>query len=343
NSARGPRAPGERNHYDYTVPLHVYDYANSQFTDVTMTTTFNTHEAGTGRNQREIESLSAGITSHLWNDRLVTTFGVRKDEYRARATTAGAITDRDGNQVEPALTSAEKWVDGLYQTDLIFNRWNLWDELEGTTRTSGAVLRPFRNWNTIESRANSGSLWWQFVRDFGFSYNESDNFNAPDQAQVDAFGTPLPKPTGEGKDYGIQFSLFDEKLFARVTWFEASNQNERTNPGTSISRLVFNVDQTLFRNWARTIAMINMGMDPTLDGFGTDLSQQVEDQVQDAAEVIWQQSYDYYESLPGAIYATRNAEAEGVEAQITYNPSRNWTMKFTFGKQETKYSGVLKE
>lgn len=29
--------------------------------------------------------------------------------------------------------------------------------------------------------------------------------------------------------------------------------------------------------------------------------------------------------------------------QITYNPTRNWTMKFTGGQQETVYDGVLKE
>jgi hypothetical protein len=32
-----------------------------------------------------------------------------------------------------------------------------------------------------------------------------------------------------------------------------------------------------------------------------------------------------------------------VEAEINYNPTRNWTMKFTFGKQDTKYSSVLNE
>jgi hypothetical protein len=181
------------------------------------------------------------------------------------------------------------------------------------------------------------------VRDFGVSYNQSSNFNAPDAAQVDAFGNQLPKPTGEGKDYGFQFSLFDNKLFARVTWFEASNENERTNPGTSISRLVNNVDTTLFRNWARTIALINMGRDPRVDGFDANLTPADEDAVRAAAADIWKQSYTYYDDLPGSIYATRNAESKGVEAQVTYNPSPNWTMKFTFGKQDTKYSGVLKE
>src|SRR5690606_25057541 len=207
--------------------------------------------------------------------------------YKARGTTTGAILDEDGNEVEPGMTNAERWVDGIFQTDTVFNRWNRWDRLEGTTRTTGAVLRPFSNWNGIETRANDGSQWHQFVRSLGFSYNKSDNFNPPPAAQVDGFGNPLPKPTGEGEDMGIQFSLLDDKLFARINWFKATNENERTNPGTSISRLVGNVDTTLFRNWARTIALINMGHDPIdAANFGTNLTPAEEQALEDATAQI---------------------------------------------------------
>jgi outer membrane receptor protein involved in Fe transport len=336
------QASGEWNPFTYTGGINVYNYANSQFESLGMTTTFNDFDTSTGRNQREIESISAGMTNYLWNDRLVTTFGVRHDDYKARATTNGAITDQDGNVIEPAMTNPEKWVNGVYQTQTVFNRWNRWDELSGNTKTLGGVLKPFRNWNTIDRRADSGSLWWQFVRDFGISYNQSDNFDAPAAAQVDAFGKPLPKPTGEGKDYGFQFTLLDNKLFARVTWFEATNQNERTNPGTSISRLTLNVDTTLYRDWARTIAKINMGMDPTSTTFNDTLSANDEQAVEDAAAKIWQLPYTYYTDV-GSIYATRNAEAKGIELQINYNPTRNWTMKVTGGKQTTVYSNVLRE
>lgn len=336
------RSSGEWNPLRYTGDIRVYDYASSSFDTVNMTTAFNTFDASTARNQREINSLSAGMTNYLWDDRLVTTFGMRRDKYKARVSTNGAFTDEDG-VLHPAMTNAEKWVDGYYQTDVVFNRFNRYDRLTGDTKTVGFVFRPFDNWSSIESRANSGSLFWQFVRDFGISYNNSDNFNAPTSAQVDAFGNPLAKPTGEGKDYGFQFSLFDSKLFARVTWFEATNQNERTNPGTSISRLVNQVDETLFRNWARTITMINMGMDPTASGFGENLTPAQEDQVQAGAAQIWKQSYTYYGDLGGSIGATRDAEAEGVEAEINYNPTRNWTMKFTFGKQRTVYNNVLRQ
>jgi outer membrane receptor protein involved in Fe transport len=327
----------------YTGNMGYYDFDAKAWKDLSMTTGFIDHSATTGSTQRQVDSLSFGLTSYLWKERLVTTFGWRKDKYKARSTTTGAILDSaGGSQIAPGLTNPEKWVNGIFQTDLVQQRYNYWDQLSGITRTAGAVLKPFKYRNNIETRANNGSLFWQFVQDFGLSYNQSDNFNPPSAAQVDAFGNPLPKPTGAGKDYGFQFSLFDNKLFARVNWFKSTNENERTNPGTSISRLTGNVDTTLFRNWARTIALINSGQDPTLPNFGVGLTPAEEQQIEDATAQIWKQPYNYYDDV-GSIYATRSAEAKGLEVTVTYNPTRNWTMKFTAGKQTTVYSNVLKE
>lgn len=335
------RGSGEWNYDRYTGNITTYNYGTNQWEDISMTQEYNLHEATTSRNERRIDTVKAGLTSYLWNERLITTLGVSKDKYRARATTAGAITHPDGS-VTPGMTNQEKWVDGRFQKDALFNRWNVWDELEGTTRTAGAVLYPFRNWNSIENNAANGDGFAQFLQGLGFFYNKSDNFNPPSAAQVDGFGNPLPKPTGEGEDYGVQVTMLDGKLYARLTFFEASNENERTNPGTSISRLVSNVDTTLFRNWARTIALINMGRDPTTQDWDV-VAPEEEAALESAISEIWGQDHDYYDNLPGQIYATRSAEAEGVELSITYNPIRNWTIKVTASQQETKYANVLKE
>ena len=339
------RSTGEFNDLVYNGRMNYYDFGASDWKTLGTTMGFFDMSASTSATQRVVESSSFGLTSNFWNDRLITTFGVRKDDYKARTTTTGAILDGPGgNQIEPGMSSAEQFVDGWFQTDTVLKRFNYWDELSGTTRTTGAVLRPFSKWSGIEDRASNGSQLAQFVSSLGFSYNKSDNFNPPPAAQVDAFGNQLPKPTGVGEDWGVQFSLFDNKLFARVNWFKASNQDERTNPGTSISRLTGNVDTTLFRNWARTIAMINRGLDPlNSQEFNTNNYSQAEiDALDDEAAAIWGLPFDYYDDV-GTIYATRDAVAEGVEIQLTYNPTRNWTMKFTAGQQETKYSNVLKE
>ncbi|WP_221033195.1 TonB-dependent receptor plug domain-containing protein [Actomonas aquatica] len=339
------RSSGKFNDLAYNGRISYYDFNNSEWRGIGTTSGYIDMSASTGATERVVDSTSFGLTSNLWNDRLVTTFGVRKDDYKARNTTTGAILDGPGgNQVEPGMSTAEQFIDGWFQTDTVLKRFNYWDELSGTTRTTGAVLRPFSKWNGIEDRAAEGSQFHQFISSLGFSYNKSDNFNPPPAAQVDAFGNQLPKPTGEGEDWGVQFSLFDNKLFARVNWFKATNQDERTNPGTSISRLTGNVDTTLFRAWARELALINRGLDPTLrTDFNTDGWSQAElDALDEETAAIWGLPFDYYTDI-GSIYATRDAVAEGVEFQLTYNPTRNWTMKFTAGQQETKYSNVLKE
>ncbi len=329
------QSSGEWNNATYEGQLPYFNYDSNSWQTQRYATGYIDHSAHTGRNEREIDSKSVGLTSYLWEGRLVTTLGWREDEYQARSTTNGVLYDDDGNQIAPKMTNQEKWVDGYYQTETIFDRWNRWERLSGETTTVGAVVRPFDGWNGIDS---------EFLSSLGFSYNKSDNFNPPTSVQVDAFGNELPKPEGVGEDWGVQFSLLENKLFARINWFKASNDNERTNPGTSISRFTNNVDKTLFRNWARTISLINMGHDPVdTETFGKDLTPSEEDGLEAAAAAIWGLPYDYYDNLPGSIYATRSAVAEGMEVQLTYNPVKNWTIKFTGGKQETIYSNVLGE
>ncbi len=340
------RSAGYWDDLTYSGNISTYDYDTSSFQPMGVTTSFVDMDAGTARNQRIVDSLSAGITSYLWNDRIIATFGVRQDKFKARVTNTGtaAVKDSDGNVIAEAITAGDKFVDGYFNRDLLFNRWGPYSELTGTTRTIGGVFRPFKGWTAVESRASGGSGFWQFVRSFGLSYNKSGNFNPPGSALGDFYGKILPKPTGDGEDYGFQFSLFDEKLFARVTWFKASNTNENVALPTSGARVRDLVDSTLFRNWCRTIARINMGDDPTTQAWNDTIpaNSPKELAIQAAAEEIWQLPYNYY-VLPYTVGATRNAEAEGMEVEINYTPTPGWTMKATFGKQDTKYTNLYPE
>lgn len=337
------RAAGTWDPLSYRGDITVWDYDQGRFIPVNMTTEFIDFDAGTGRSRQIIDSVAAGLTSYLWENRLITTVGVRRDKFRSRNTNTvlSALTEADNvTQVSPAITNQQKWVDGVFQRDFLFNRWDRWTRLEYESSTLGGVLRPFQSWNRVEQNAATGSLWWQFVRDFGVSYNQSDNFNPPSAAFLDFYRKPLPLPTGEGKDWGIQFALMDRKLFARLNWFESTYDRENIAAPIVFTRLSNNIDQDNFRNWARTIAMINMGMDPTAAGFGTNLSQPQETAVQAAAAQIWGLPYDYYGFTRGA---TRSMNAKGMEVELNYTPNRNWTLKFTLTKQDTKYGQLLRE
>ena len=331
------------NQASYEGNMSYFNWGSNSWDSQRYQSAYLDHSAHTARSERDVQSMSVGGTGFFWNDRIITTLGWRRDDYRARDTTNGVLYEQDldsnGDLVvkEAAMTSVEQYVNGYYQTEEVFKRWQRWDEVSGETTTYGAVVRPFDNWKRIDS---------PFLKSLGFSYNRSDNFNPPSGAQVDVFGNELGKPTGVGEDWGIQFALADNKLFARINWFKATNENERASPGTTISRMTGNVDTTLFRNWARTIVLINHGYDPTNQeswALVDELTEAENEALEPEIAAIWGQDFDYYDNLPGSVYGTRSAEAEGVEVQITYNPLPNWTMKLTGGSQETKYSNVLKE
>ena len=344
-------ASGEWNPTTYTGDIKVYNYGTNSFENSNVTESYNTF-ADPVRSQRTLQSLSTGITSYLWQDRLTTTFGARLDKFKARNSTSGAITLADGTVI-PALTPQQKFLStGYYDLSSIWNRFGPWSRAIGRTKTGGGVLRPFRGWSSVDNRADNGSQFWQFVRDFGLVYNWSNNFDAPTGAQVDAFGKPLPNPQGIGRDVGFQFTALDNKLFARVTWFRSSAVNTRLSAGTALGRLTAQVPQTtpdasqasvdsLFKGWARAIAKINMGIDPRIDPAAT-LSPQQELDVESAAAKIWALPYSYYENLPGALTATGDAVSTGMEVQVNYN-TRNWRNRLTFGKQVTTNFNVLSQ
>ena len=344
-------ASGEWNPSTYTGDITVYNYLTNSFEKANVTETYNTF-ADPVRSQRTLQSLSTGITSYFWQERLTTTFGARLDKFKARNSTTGAITRPDGS-VTAALTPQQKFLPtGYFDLNSMWNRFGPWSRATGRTKTGGGVLRLFRNWSSIDSRADGGNQFWQIIRDFGLVYNWSNNFDAPSGAQNDAFGKPLPNPQGIGRDVGFQFTALDNKLFARVTWFRSTSQNQRLSAGTAIGRLTAQVPLTtpdsaqasvdaLFKGWARAIAKINMGIDPRIDPAAA-LSPQQELDIQAAAAKIWGMPYTYYESLTGAITATGDAVATGMEVQINYN-TQHWRNRLTFGKQYTSNSNVLKQ
>ncbi len=343
---------GEWNYDTYSGNIVAYNYINPGFENQPVTTQYVAGVTDPTRSQRTLQSWSTGATDYWWNDRLVTTFGARLDKFKARNTTSAQITLPDGSKIA-ALTNQQKFLpSGYYDYSSIWNRFQPWQYTVGRTKTGGGVLQPFKNWDSVDRRANDGNQLWQLIRNFGIVYNWSDNFDVPTSAQVDAFGKPLPNPRGVGRDVGFQVSALDNKLFARVTWFKSTSVNSRLSAGTPIGRLTSTPGLTtpdaapasvdgLFRSWARTIAKINLGLDPTLDT-PPPLTNQQELDVEAGAAKIWGLPFNYYNELPGAITATSDGTATGMEAQLNYN-TNHWRNRVTFGRQSTTTSNALQQ
>jgi hypothetical protein len=306
---------------------------------------------GSRRTQREVKGSQFALQSYLWEDRLIATIGWRQDNYRARITTSGALTDVLGKVTEPALTPAQLYVNntqtGYIDHDRVMSRWARWDKLSGSTKTMGAAFRPLKGWESVRTLGGTGSAVSEFLQSLTLYGNQSDNFNPPATYQTDYFFKPLAKPTGKGKDGGFGFNLFGNKLVARVNWYETESLNERTNAAsTLLTRLAYS-DTTTGIPWASAVQRIRNGIAAgrtlqdiiSVTNWNTDAVNNVADEAsQRKIYDLIQLPYLYYSGLSSG--ATQDSKSKGVEVQLTYNPSRNWTIKLTGSKSQASYKNI---
>jgi iron complex outermembrane receptor protein len=159
------------------------------------------------------------LPDRLKRDRLVLTYGYRKDAART-ATLDGASTTQDFSGLFPVLWDTEYDSYGAKES--------------GTTRNIGVVARP---------------LPW-----LSLSYNKSTTFDLS-LSRYDPFGTQLPGSAGEGRDYGVRIDLWGDKLSLKVNRYEntlgptrAIQQiNNYTNQFANVENRVAELDPSVAR------------------------------------------------------------------------------------------------
>jgi outer membrane receptor protein involved in Fe transport len=182
---------------------------------------------GTRHDGTLIKTRGAVLQSQLWDSRIVTTFGWRRDANHNRATPTPNF-GADGYTYDPASDAA----------------WGDWIRRDGATTTRGAVLKPFRGWERLNRMAESGKaagLAGQIIQSLNFHYNESDSFLPATLAQ-NLFGNLLPDPTGEGRDYGVSFGLPGNKLVLRYNQYVTKQRQARNGSSGTIASRVFRMD-----------------------------------------------------------------------------------------------------
>jgi hypothetical protein len=351
--------------------VQVWNYRNNSFEYHNLIEQTEFADNGSKRSQREVKGSSFAIQSYLWKDRLIATLGARHDDFRARVTTSGQITDINGNIIQPAMTTAELYTNGFtgeINHDAVMKRYGIWQKYGGSTKTIGLALRPFRDWQAIENLGGGNPRVSQFLSGLTFYFNQSNNFNPPAQYQTDYFFKPLAKPTGKTKEEGIGFNLFNNKLVARINWYETQNLDERTSAaGTLLTRAAYS-DTTTGYAWASTVERLRLELaagynlngtsDPrsifaalgssATTGWNTDTGVLTATGVNMASTAVQQRIYTtmqlpylYYSGLN--LGATQQSKSKGTEVQITFNPSPSWTIKFTGSKNQATYTKVAPE
>ncbi len=334
----------------FTSQVQVFNHTTQQFQNDTVVEQALFSSAGSFRTRREVKSWTLAAQSYLWEDRLIATLGWRHDDYRARITTVGAITDVLGKVTSPALTNAELFTTnstGLVNHDVVMSRWGRWDALKGDTKTLGAAFRPLRGLGFVSRAVGNDSFLSELLQGTTLYYNKSDNFNPPATYQTDYFFKPLPKPTGKGTDVGVGFNLLKNKLVVRVNWYENQSENERTGAAsTLLTRLAYS-DTTTGIPWASAVQRIRNGIAAgrTLDQI-ISVANWNTDNVNNVSDTANQQKiYDliklplnYYSGLSSG--ATQDSKVKGTELQVTFNPTPSWTMKVTGSKQQSTYKNI---
>ena len=248
------------------------------------------------RTRREIRTQSITTQNFFFNDRIVTTFGLRRDKNRSR--------DSNGATVDATT--------GLLNYDAL-KVWGPWVDKAGDTKTAGVVVKPFRWLNA--------------------HFNKSDSFQ-PAITQYNLFGEVLPNPTGEGRDYGITLSVLDQRLNFKFNRYTTLQVNSRSGDAGIVATRAIRMDTGRsgngndsfnFETWATQLANARFtaqGVVPTAA------------QTSSAVAKIMGLQEGFLDTLVGkSITETSDIAAKGLEFEVNYNPMRNWTMKVTAAQQ----------
>lgn len=142
--------------------------------------------------ERTVDSFILADQASFWNSRIVATAGYRIDQ----------LTQE---RMESRLDNTGQWA--------------------GTTGIP--VLDPSRV-TTFKFRGHTRTLGLMFhaTRQLSFFANTSQNIGLPDYTFVlGPDGVVPPPPEGKGVEYGAQFTLFDSKLFGRITYYNTKQSN----------------------------------------------------------------------------------------------------------------------
>lgn len=313
--------------------LKFYDWTTQAYSSSEMSFDHNLFYAGGGFGvtQKKTQSASFAWTGYMWKDRLIPTFGWRQDKLRISQNNRTGITNEQ-------LYSGGFGVPGSDEVQGVPIYF------KGRTKTLGGAVRPFLGWQTIDQRAETGSFLADALRNLSLYYNRSDNFNAPSTLQTNFFRTQNPVPTGEGKDYGVGLSLFNNKLVVRLNWYEETNENAPSAAGSTPSGRVARIDTQSARDWATAVVRIRHGEDPTVTGWGTsgnNTTNPLTSAMQTEIAALWGLPFDWPQGAN--IQPTESNLSKGKELQLTYNPTRSWTMKLSVGQQKASYSKSVGE
>ncbi len=226
------------------------------------------------------------LQSYFFKDRLVTTFGYRKDKIQvaharsvrdAPATTGGPVDiDRDGMQNEFVLLRDQREI----------------TDVNAVSRSLGGVFHL--------NKSKTLSVF----------YNTSSGTALPPvNQQVPPKGEIAPGQSGKTNDYGIIFSLFDDRLSGRISSYDTTEEN----------RFFFQLAGA--------------------NGMATNVLDALQPLLASTSQAISQAERDAH--TPNFNGSTGDGSSKGYEVQLRYNPTPAITINFAYSKTERTLTNIM--
>ncbi|MDO8539525.1 MAG: hypothetical protein Q7S40_03730 [Opitutaceae bacterium] len=300
--------------------------------------------------QTRVQSYAVNSQSFFWDNLLVVNTGYRQDIVRTRLNTEAPLIGLD----EISDVTPEGW--RLENGNFL--------KIKSDVFGYGGVVNWPRQWFELPAKAN-----------VSVHYNTSENF-VPDTTRVDQFRRPIESPTGKSEDYGVTVQFWDHKVVARFNWFKATlsgagaNISGTFNPimrnmfthygnlNADIRRFDANDDGAIDASFLEEIA-VNPATGLTPEGLTREqavaalypnlaqakaaraaIEPHLTDELKTAFNARSQPDGSVETQAAGTITDTSDIVSKGFEAELIFNPSRNWRIAFNAASQETILTNI---
>lgn len=223
-------------------------------------------------------------------------------------------------------TKTDSWVfsmQSFFFNDRLIPFWGIrGDDQESSQLINDEVVAArergiYPDWRTIPyevaSTFKDETLTWgvigRITPSWDVFYNSSEVLS-PGSSRSDLNGDVIPPSTGEGWDAGFRFNLIDGKLLGSISYFESSQNN------IALFNTLGGQDGTAFNTFLEgLIELQGDGLVPEL-GY-------------EARKITTVNAIDTLEN-----------EAEGIDLELTYNPTPRWRISFRAAKTLNQESNV---
>ena len=200
----------------------------------------------------------------------------------------------------------------------------------------------------LEILSYSAVLRWpkNFLRlpagtDISVFANTSENFS-PSGGRVDIYQQQLKQQQGKTKEYGVNLSFLNDRLFIRINRFETATTDQSLGVPAAYTA-AYNIGVLQMAGFWAQEQNTNPGIDRTADIetlFSTlPANFRTVHQFRVTGSAAAQNLSSTYQIVPG-ISDTTDFTAKGTELEATFSPNRQWTLLFNVANQETIQSNI---